>query len=120
MFRVIYFVPDPVKAADFYQKAFKVKRLKPPQAQDYPESEWIQTQSGDVEIAFHKAFGSTNSRKSSEDSPFKLVFKAKNIVKKRDELRKMGVKMSEIIDCDGTRICDGWDCFGVRFQIADR
>ena len=120
MFRVIFFVPDPRKAAKFYIRAFGVKRLKPPKAQDYPDSEWIQTQSGKVEIAFHKTYEPKGLKKSRADESFKLVFKVKNVATKRKELLKLGVKMSEPFQADRTTLCDGWDCFGFRFQIADR
>ncbi len=119
MFRVIYFVSDPERVASFYEKAFGAKRLSPPVAQNYPSTEWIQVQTDCAEIAFHKL---TNERPELKkpDVAFKMVFKVDDIEKKRQELKDIGVEMTEIIQCDHTRICDGWDSEGYRFQLADR
>lgn len=119
MFRVIYFVSDPEALARFYEKAFGAERLHPPEAQNYPATDWIQVKTEVAEIAFH-CLPSEKPDVKKPDVAFKMVFKVDDIEKTRRQLTNMGVEMTEIIQCDHTRICDGWDPEGHRFQIADR
>lgn len=119
MIRVVYFVSNTERTARFYQKAFGAKRMKPPQAQDYLPAEWIQVKSGAMEIGFHK-LGFLTAKKRQPGCPFKLVFKVANVARKRQALRRMGVKMTPIWPLKKGFICDGWDPEGHRFQITDR
>ncbi len=119
MIRVIYFVSDTKKSAAFYQRAFGARRMRPPQAQDYPEDDWIQVRTGAVELAFHKLKGPPLQGKQ-QDELFKLVFGVPDVKRKRAALVKQGVEMTGIWPLEGGgSICDGWDPNGVRFQIAD-
>ncbi len=120
MFRVIYFVSDPQRTSKFYQRAFGARRLRPPEAQDYPPEEWVQVQAGAVQIGFHRLAG-LHAKKEHQPSAFKLVFKVADVARKRRALQRQGVEMGKIWKLKPAgSICDGRDPEGHTFQIADR
>lgn len=109
--RVILFVKDTVKCAEFYRDVLGLKII------GKINTEWIELKAGGVCLALHKSGMADSKRK---DSNVKIVFGAKDVSKLKKEIESKGCKMGKIISFDDIKFCDGYDIEGNRFQISDR
>ena len=113
--RVIIFVGDVQRCAQFYQDVFGFKVV--PSGE--PAEGWMELDTGGAGLAFHKARGVKGPTGSSEN-PHKIVFYAKDVVKARAEVVAKGAKMGKVIEYGDLRFCDGKDPEGHVFQISNR
>ncbi len=117
--RIILFVSDVQKCAEFYRKTFG---FTPIPSDDDP-AEWAALDAGGCQIAFHKAHGPNNlSDKSNRGAakPHKIVFYSKNVQVARAKLIESGVHMGKLHEYKSLRFCDGKDPEGNVFQISNR
>jgi catechol 2,3-dioxygenase-like lactoylglutathione lyase family enzyme len=117
--RVIIFVGDVNKCADFYRKVFGFKAIK----SEHPSDEWLQLETGGCLLAFHKARGKggpIDHPTGSPIHPHKIVFYAKDVKKLRATLIKRGAKMGKVYTFEKLAFCDGKDPEGHVFQISNR
>ena len=111
MCRVILFVKDMQKAADFYRDTLGLKPIADP---EYDASEWIEFNAGGCNIALHKA------GKPEGNTRNKIVFYSKDPLKTRETLLAKGARMFKPMIFEGLVLCDGADPEGNRFQISNR
>ena len=117
--RIIIFVADVQKCANFYRKMFHFKALP----SIYLPADWQELDTGGCRLAFHKAHGAKGPIKKptgSASNPHKIVFFAKNVKAERTKLVNRGAKMGKIYGDATLALCDGQDPEGHRFQISNR
>ena len=117
--RVIVFVANVQKCAQFYADVFGFSKLK----SDQPPTEWIELETGGCRLAFHKARGPKgpiNTPTGSAASPHKIVFYARNVEAAREKLVARGATMGNALKCGKLVLCDGRDPEGHAFQISNR
>jgi len=109
--RVILFVGDVEKTAEFYQDVLGLKLAGP------PEEGWIELNGGGCNLALHVARG---KYKKGGDSPAKIVFGVKNVAAAKKTIEKHGCEMGKIFKFGKIQFCDGRDPEGNPFQISSR
>ena len=117
--RVIIFVGDVQKCAEFYGNAFGFKTVP----SDLPIAEWAELDTGGCRLAFHQAHGPNGPIKSSTGSqmnPHKIVFHAQDVDAARADLVSKGANMGQIKRFGPLVMCDGQDPEGHVFQISNR
>jgi catechol 2,3-dioxygenase-like lactoylglutathione lyase family enzyme len=117
--RIIIFVGDVRKCADFYRDNFGFTIVP----SDDPPSEWMELDTGGCRLAFHQAHGPKgpiHSPTGGPMNPHKIVFYAKDVAKARVKLIAKGVKMRTVQTYGKLRFCDGRDPEGHVFQISNR
>ena len=117
--RVIVFVADVQKCAQFYCDVFGFKAL----SSDQPAAEWIELETGGCRLAFHKARGPKgpiNKPTGSATNPHKIVFFADDVDAARAAVVARGATMGKVLKCGKLVLCDGRDPEGHAFQISNR
>jgi predicted enzyme related to lactoylglutathione lyase len=117
--RIIIFVGDVKKCAEFYRNAFGFTTVPDPA----PASEWIELETGGCRLALHKArgkHGPINTPTGGPENPHKIVFYASDIAAARAELIAHGAVMGKIKTFGALTLCDGHDPEGHVFQISNR
>ena len=109
MKRVIVFVADVEKCADYYRAMFDLSPIE----NDLAADEWA------CRLAFHKAHGVYGPTGSSAD-PHKIVFYAEDVGAVQQELVRRGAPMEEVKTFGDVLLCDGTDPEGHCFQISNR
>jgi predicted enzyme related to lactoylglutathione lyase len=109
--RVIIFTGDVERLVDFYRTCFGLKLV------GRRDPGWTELRAGGCNLAFHRASVKTAGK---TDTGIKFVFGAKDVRKVRARLMKRGVRMGEVMEFDGLRLCDGSDPDGNRFQLSSR
>ena len=112
MKRVIVFVADVEKCADFYRAMFDLSPIE----SDLAADEWAELDAGGCRLAFHKAHGPTGS----PAAPHKIVFYAEDVGAVQQELVRRGAPMDAVQTFGDLLLCDGTDPEGHRFQISNR
>ncbi len=115
MKRVIVFVADVEKCADFYRAMFDLSPIK----SDLAADEWVELDAGGCRLAFHKAHGA-HGPTGSPAAPHKIVFYAEDVGAVQQELVRRGAQMDEVQTFGDLLLCDGTDPEGHRFQISNR
>ncbi len=119
MSRVIVFVGDVEKCADFYRHLFDLPLVE----STYSSQEWIELDAGSCHLAFHKAYGPdgpVDGPTGSPTNPHKIVFHADDVPAIREELLRRGAAMDDVKTFGDLVLCDGTDPEGHRFQISNR
>ena len=117
--RVILFVADIPKTAEFYTRAFGLV----PVHDEVTSEIWLELDASGFRLALHQAFGPDGPCQTptgAPDNPHKIVFLAEDVAAKRDALIALGVEMDDIHVFGEMQYCDGTDPEGHRFQIANR
>ena len=117
--RVIVFVADVQKCAQFYVDVFGFTMLP----SDQPATEWIELETGGCRLAFHKARGPKgpiNKPTGSPTSPHKIVFYAQDVEAARAAVVARGATMGKALMCGALVLCDGRYPEGHAFQISNR
>jgi catechol 2,3-dioxygenase-like lactoylglutathione lyase family enzyme len=117
--RIIIFVGDVKRCAEFYRDAFGFTII----AGDFPDSEWLELETGGCRLAFHKATGPDgpiNSPTGSAMNPHKIVFYCEDVAEVRAQLVAKGVKVGDVHTFGKLTLCDGQDPEGHVFQISNR
>ena len=118
MNRVIVFVGDVEKCAEFYRNLFDLH----PVESTHPTDVWCELDAGGCRLAFHKAYGPdgpVNGPTGGPDNPHRLVFHAEDVPAMREELVRRGAQMDDVEVFDDLTLCDGSDPEGHRFQISN-
>jgi|TARA_B100000315_G_C14338428_1_gene478481 catechol 2,3-dioxygenase-like lactoylglutathione lyase family enzyme len=113
--RIIIFVADVEKCANFYKKNFGLQPIE----EGHQTGEWRELETGGSILAFHKAHGAAGPT-GSEKNPHKLVFGVENIKKAREEFIADGIDMGNLMTFGNIVFCDGKDSEGYPFQISNR
>lgn len=108
--RVIVFTPDVKRMAEFYRSCFALSEI------GEGDEGWTELDAGGCHIAFHRIDETGTSR----DGWIKLVFGSRDVAAEKSRLERLGIEMSEIVDFEGIRLCDGKDPDGNTFQISSR
>jgi predicted enzyme related to lactoylglutathione lyase len=119
MNRVIVFVGDVEKCAEFYRDLFDLTPIE----SEYSPSEWLELDAGGCRLAFHKAYGPDgpiDEPTGSSSNPHKIVFFADDVPAMREELLRRGAPMEEVNTFGDLTLCDGSDPEGHRFQVSNR
>ncbi len=119
MNRVIVFVGDVEKCAEFYRDTFD---LSPIESTHAPK-QWLELDAGGCRLAFHKAHGSdgpVDGPTGGPQNPHKIVFQADDVAATREVLIERGAAMDAVQSFGDLVMCDGADPEGHRFQIANR
>ena len=119
MNRVIVFVGDVEKCAEFYRRTFDLTTVESTHAPD----EWLELEAGGCRLAFHKAHGADGPVRGptgGSHNPHKIVFKAEDVPATRELLVQRGAAMDEVKTFGEQVMCDGSDPEGHRFQITNR
>ena len=119
MNRVIVFVGDVEKCAEFYQKLFDLTPIQSTHALE----EWLELDAGGCRLAFHKAYGPDGPQDGptgDPGNPHKIVFYAEDVPAMRQELVQRGARMEEVKQFGDVALCDDSDPEGHRFQICNR
>ena len=119
MNRVIIFVGDVEKCAEFYRDTFGLPTVESTHAPD----EWLELDAGGCRLAFHKAHGSAgpiDGPTGGPRDPHKIVFQADDVPATRAVLVARGAAMDAVQNFGDLMLCDGADPEGHRFQIANR
>ena len=117
--RIIIFVGDVQKCADFFRDVFGFTAVP---GDDDP-AEWIELDTGGCRLAFHKARGGKGRigfPTGGSRNPHKIVFFAENVAAVRELLVKRGAKMGKLHQFGKLILCDGDDPEGHKFQISNR
>ena len=119
MNRVILFVGDVERCANFYRDLFDLNPIE----STHPAAEWCELDAGGCRLAFHQAYGPDGPVKGptgSPTNPHKIVFHAEDVPAMREELLRRGAQMDNAVTFDDLVLCDGSDPEGHRFQISNR
>jgi catechol 2,3-dioxygenase-like lactoylglutathione lyase family enzyme len=111
MKRLILFVRNVRKVADYYTKVFG---LEP--AGNKSDADWAELDAGGCVLALHS--GGAPGRKAAGGP--KLVFWAEDVESSRAELLRRGGKPGKVRSFDGIAICDGKDPEGNAWQLSRR
>lgn len=109
--RIILFVSNVKKCAEFYRDVLEMKVI------GKIDPGWTELKGGSCNLALHKASG---KYLRNGMSPYKIVFKTKDVARKKSLLEKKNCPMGKIFSFDGMNFCDGSDPEGNKFQISDR
>ena len=113
--RIIIFVADVEKCADFYRDLFDLSPIE----STLPSDEWRELDAGGCRLAFRKAH-ETDGPTGSPANPHKIVFYAEDVPALREELVRRGAKMDQAKEFGDLALCDGTDPEGHRFQISNQ
>ncbi|MEX0886441.1 MAG: VOC family protein [Phycisphaeraceae bacterium] len=116
--RVIVFVGDVQRCAQFYRDAFDLAFIP----SDDPAA-WQELDAGRCRLAFHKAHGPdgpVDAPTGGPMNPHKIAFFAEDVVQACAELERRGVQMGKVNRFGDLHLCDGADPEGHRFQISNR
>ena len=119
MKRIILFVGDVEKCADFYRTLFELPVIESTHA----PNQWCELDAGGCGLAFHKAHGPDgpiDGPTGGPGHPHKVTFYAEDVPAMRDELIRRGDEMGSINTFGDLMLCDGSDPEGHRFQISNR
>jgi len=115
--RIVIYVSNPIRCASFYRDHFLFK------ATNEWNPDWAEVDGGSCKIGFHQAYdksGPVKTPTGSPNNPHKVSFLAEDVDGLREKLVAKGIKMSEIKNFDGWRVCTGFDCEGHAFQLTNR
>jgi predicted enzyme related to lactoylglutathione lyase len=119
MNRVILFVGDVERCANFYRDLFDLSPIESRR----PSDEWCELDAGGCRLAFHKAYGPdgpVDGPTGGPNNPHKIVFYAEDVPAMREELIRRGAQMEDASIAGDLALCDGSDPEGHRFQISNR
>lgn len=119
MMRVIVFVGDVEKCADYFVRMFDLEVIESTLAKD----EWMELDAGGCRLAFHKAYGPDgpiDEATGGPSDPHKIVFYAEDVEAVRAELVKRGAEMLEVHRFGELVLCDRVGPEGHRFQVSNR
>jgi predicted enzyme related to lactoylglutathione lyase len=108
--RIILYVKDVGRAAEFYQRVFEMKPVAP------PEKGWIELGGGGCNLALHQAAKSANFRRAAA----KIAFGVKDVAKARALLSRRGLKLGAIHRTPHSTFCNGKDPEGNLLSIGNR
>lgn len=117
--RIIIFVANVQKCAQFYQQVFGFKPVK----SDDDPTEWLELDTGGCRLAFHKVHGvkgKVTSPTGGVRNPHKIVFFAKNVESARTKITARGGLMGPVRKFGKLELCDGQDVEGHVFQVSNR
>jgi predicted enzyme related to lactoylglutathione lyase len=108
--RIILYVKNLDKAAEFYQRVFELKVLSS------PEKGWIELAAGGCNLALHQAAKTASPRRAAA----KIVFGVKNVAKAKALLESRGLKLGPIHVTPNSTFCNGKDPEGNLLSIGNR
>jgi hypothetical protein len=108
--RVIIFTPDVGRLVDFYIASFGLGVI------GKRDRSWTELKAGDCNIAFHYV----DEHDTSRPGWIKIVFGSDDIEGEKRRLETLGITMSDIVEYEGIKLCDGRDPDGNSFQISSR
>ncbi len=108
--RIVLYVKNVEKLAEFYQRVFELKPVAP------PEKGWIELGAGGCNIALHQASKTADFRRAAA----KIVFGVKDVAKTKALLKRRGLKLGPIHDGPNSRFCNGKDPEGNLISIGNR
>ena len=108
--RVVLYVKNVEKLADFYQRVFEMKIV------GKPEKGWIELGGGGCNIALHQASKTADFRRAAA----KIVFGVKNVAKAKAILMRRGLKLGSIHEAPNSVFCNGKDPEGNLLSIGNR
>lgn len=108
--RAIVFTPDVARLAGFYRDAFGLEAMLG------ADEDWTELNAGGCNIAFHRIDEVAGGR----DGWIKLVFGSEDVAGEKRRLESLGIEMSDVVEFDGIKLCDGRDPDGNWFQISSR
>jgi predicted enzyme related to lactoylglutathione lyase len=108
--RVILYVKNVEKAAEFYQRVFELKIVGP------PEKGWIELGAGGCNLALHQAAKTADFRRAEA----KIVFGVEDVAKAKALLESRGLKLGPIQVAPNSTFCNGKDPEGNPLSIGNR
>ena len=108
--RIVLYVKNVEKSAEFYQRVFELKPV------GLPEKGWIELGAGGCNIALHQAAKTAGFRRAAA----KIVFGVKDVAKTRKLLEKRGLKLGPIHTSPHSTFCNGRDPEGNHLSISSR
>ena len=109
--RIILFVKDVPRVADFYQKHFGLRPL------DHSEAGWLELAAGGCNLALHRA--TTTSRERGR-SPAKIVFEVADVHAAKQSFAANGLKFGKVHEVNGFAFSNARDPEGNPIQISSR
>ena len=117
--RIIVFVGDVDRCAEFYSRVFGFQLLE---NGDDP-GVWRELDTGEARLAFHKAHGPdgpVDGPTGSPHNPHKIVFYSEDVEGTRETLIARGAEMGPVQIFGDLHLCDGADPEGHPFQVSNR
>ena len=108
--RIILYVKNVEKTAEFYQRVFELKIV------GSPEKGWIELGAGGCNIALHQAAKTADFRRSAA----KIVFSVKDVAAAKTLLESRGLKLGPIHITPNSTFCNGKDREGNLLAIGNR
>ncbi len=108
--RIILYVRNVDKTAEFYQRVFELKVI------GTPEKGWIELGGGGCNLALHQAAKTAGFRRAAA----KIVFGVKDVSKARALLERRGLKLGVIHRSPHSTFCNGKDPEGNHLSISSR
>ncbi len=108
--RIVLYVKNVEKTAEFYQRVFELKPVAP------PEKGWIELGAGGCNIALHQASKTADFRPAAA----KIVFGVKHVAKTKALLERRGLRLGAIHRTPHSTFCNGKDPEGNLLCIGDR
>jgi len=108
--RIVLYVKNVEKVAEFYQRVFE---LKPVGA---PEKGWIELGAGGCNIALHQASKTADFRRAAA----KIVFGGADVAKAKARLENRGLKLGPIHVAPNSTYCNGKDPEGNLLSVSSR
>jgi catechol-2,3-dioxygenase len=108
--RIILYVKNVEKLAEFYQRVFELKAVGP------SEKGWIELGAGGCNLALHQAPKTADFRRAAG----KIVFGVKDVAKTKALLESRGLKLGPIHVAPNSTFCNGKDPEGNLISIGDR
>ncbi|MEO5958752.1 MAG: VOC family protein [Opitutaceae bacterium] len=108
--RIILYVKNVERVAEFYQRVFELKPVGP------PEKGWIELGAGDCNLALHQAAKTADYRRAAA----KISFGVKDVAAAKSQLEKRGLKLGKIHVTPNSTFCNGKDPEGNLLSIGNR
>ena len=109
--RIILFVADIPKVAEFYERHFGLEAIEP------REDGWLELRAGGCNLALHRGTPPSGARARS---PAKIVFAVSDVHEACARLTKDGLKFGKIFEWNGFAFADTKDPEGNPIQISSR
>jgi len=111
--RIILFVRDLPRVADFYQKHFGFAPIPT------TEKGWLElaTAAGGCTLALHQAAAAA---REGGQSQVKIVFGVADVHSAKEELAAQGLRFGKVYEVDGFAFANARDPEGNRIQISSR